>query len=37
MKSAAFLYTNNEQIEKEYRITIPFTVDSKNSYFRINF
>jgi hypothetical protein len=24
-KSVAFLYTNNEQIEKEYRKTIPFT------------
>jgi hypothetical protein len=28
-KSVAFLYTNNEQIEKEYRKTIPFTVASK--------
>jgi hypothetical protein len=26
-KSVAFLYTNNEQIEKEYRETIPFTID----------
>jgi hypothetical protein len=25
-KSLAFLYTNNEQIEKEYRKTIPFTI-----------
>jgi hypothetical protein len=25
-KSVAFLYTNNEQIEKEYRKTIPFTI-----------
>jgi hypothetical protein len=25
-KSVAFLYVNNEQIEKEYRKTIPFTV-----------
>jgi hypothetical protein len=25
-KSVAFLYTNNEQIEKEYRKTIPLTV-----------
>jgi hypothetical protein len=24
--SVAFLYTNNEQIEKEYRKTIPFTI-----------
>jgi hypothetical protein len=28
-KSAAFLYTNNEQIEKEYRETFPFTIASK--------
>jgi hypothetical protein len=28
-KSIAFLYTNNEQIEKEYRKTIPFTIASK--------
>jgi hypothetical protein len=28
-KSVAFLYTNNEQIEKEYRKTIPFKVASK--------
>jgi hypothetical protein len=27
--SVAFLYTNNEQIEKEYRKTIPFTIASK--------
>jgi hypothetical protein len=25
-KIVAFLYTNNEQIEKEYRKTIPFTI-----------
>jgi hypothetical protein len=25
-KSVAFLYTNNEQIEKEYRKKIPFTI-----------
>jgi hypothetical protein len=30
-KSVAFLYTNNEQIEKEHRKTIPFTVASKKS------
>jgi hypothetical protein len=30
-KSAVFLYTNNEQIEKEYRKTIPFTITSKKS------
>jgi hypothetical protein len=28
-KSVAFLYTNNEQIEKEYRKTFPFTTASK--------
>jgi hypothetical protein len=27
----AFVYTNNEQIEKEYRKTIPFTIASKKS------
>jgi hypothetical protein len=30
-KSVAFLYTNNEQTEKEYRKTIPFTIASKPS------
>jgi hypothetical protein len=30
-KSAAFLYTNNEQIEKEYRKTGPFITASKKS------
>jgi hypothetical protein len=29
-KSVAYLYTNNEQIEKEYRKIIPFTIASKN-------
>jgi hypothetical protein len=29
--SKAFLYTNTEQIEKEYRKTIPFTIASKNT------
>jgi hypothetical protein len=29
--SVAFLYTNNEQIEKEYRKTIPFTIASKKN------
>jgi hypothetical protein len=29
--SVAFLYTNNEQIEKEYRRTIPFIVATKKS------
>jgi hypothetical protein len=28
-KSLVFLYTNNEQTEKEYRETIPFTTASK--------
>jgi hypothetical protein len=30
-KSIAFLYTNNEQIEKRYRKTIPFTIASKKN------
>jgi chitinase len=30
-KSLTFLYTNNEQIEKEYMKTIPFTIASKIS------
>jgi hypothetical protein len=30
-KSVAFLCINNEQIEKEYRKTIPFTIASKKS------
>jgi hypothetical protein len=29
-KLVAFLYTNNEQIEKEYMKTIPFTIAQKN-------
>jgi hypothetical protein len=29
-KPVAFLYTNNEQIEKEYRKTIPFIITLKN-------
>jgi hypothetical protein len=32
-KSLAFLYTNNEQNEKEYMKTIPFTVASKKIKF----
>jgi hypothetical protein len=28
-KSLAFLYTNNEQTEKEYKETVPFTIASK--------
>jgi hypothetical protein len=36
-KSVAFLYTNNEQIEKEYRKTIPFTIASKKiKYLGVN-
>jgi hypothetical protein len=30
-KSVAFLYSNNEQIEKEFRKTIPFTIASIQS------
>jgi hypothetical protein len=30
-KSLAFLYTNNEEIEKEYMETIPFTIASKTN------
>jgi hypothetical protein len=30
-KSVAFLNTNNEQIEKEYRKTIPFMIASKKN------
>jgi hypothetical protein len=30
-KSEAFLYTDNEQTEKEYRTIIPFTIASKNT------
>jgi hypothetical protein len=30
-KSLAFLYTNNEQIEKAYMETIPLTIASKKS------
>jgi hypothetical protein len=36
-KSSAFLYTNNEQTEKEYMQTIPFTIASKNiKYLGVN-
>jgi hypothetical protein len=31
-KSVVFLYTNNEQTEKGYMETIPFTIASKNQY-----
>jgi hypothetical protein len=30
-KSLTFLYTNNEQTEKEHMKTIPFTIASKKS------
>jgi hypothetical protein len=36
-KSLAFLYTNNEQTEKEYMETIPFTIaPEKIKYLRVN-
>jgi hypothetical protein len=36
-KSLAFLYTNNEQTEKEYMETIPFTIPSKKiKYLEVN-
>jgi hypothetical protein len=36
-KLLAFLYTNNEQTEKEYMKTIPFTIASKKiKYLGIN-
>jgi hypothetical protein len=36
-KSLAFLYTNNEQTEKEYMETVPFTVASKKiKYLGVN-
>jgi hypothetical protein len=35
-KSLGFLYTNNEQTEKEYMETIPFTIASKNKYLGVN-
>jgi hypothetical protein len=36
-KSLTFLYTNNEQTEKEYMITIPFTIPSKKiKYLGVN-
>jgi hypothetical protein len=36
-KSLAFLYTNNEQIEKKYMQTIPFTIASKKlKYLGVN-
>jgi hypothetical protein len=36
-KSVAFLYNNNEQIEKEYKKTIPFTIASKQiKYLGVN-
>jgi hypothetical protein len=36
-KSLAFLYTNNEQTEKEYMETVPFTIASKKiKYLGVN-
>ena len=36
-KSLAFLYTNNEKIEKEIKETIPFTIATKTiKYLGIN-
>jgi hypothetical protein len=38
-KSLVFLYTNNEQTEKEHMETIPFTISSKKKkikYLRVN-
>jgi hypothetical protein len=36
-KSLSFLYTNNEQTEKKYMATIPFTIASKKiKYLGIN-
>jgi hypothetical protein len=36
-ESLAFLYTNNEQTEKEYMKTIPFTIASKKiKYLGVN-
>jgi hypothetical protein len=36
-KSLAFLYTNNEQTEREYMKTIPFTIASKKiKYLSVN-
>jgi hypothetical protein len=36
-KSLAFLYTNNEQTEKEYMETIPFIIASKKiKYLGVN-
>ena len=36
-KSLAFLYTNNEKIEREIKETIPFTIEMKRTkYLEIN-
>ena len=36
-KSLAFLYTNNEKIEREIKETIPFTIEMKRiRYFGLN-
>ena len=36
-KSLAFLYTNNEKIEREIKETIPFTIAIKNKILRNKF
>jgi hypothetical protein len=36
-KSLAFLYTNNEQTEKEYMETIPFAIAPQNQIPRSKF
>ena len=33
-KSLAFLYTNNEKVEKEIKETIPFTITTKTKILR---
>jgi hypothetical protein len=35
-KSVPFLHTNNEQIDKKYKKTIPFTITSKNQILNNN-
>jgi hypothetical protein len=35
-KIISLLYTNNEQMEKEYMETIPFKIDSKKKYLGVN-
>ena len=35
-KSLAFLYTNNEKVEREIKETIPFTTATKNNKILMN-